>query len=1443
MAEKQLPPLDVVSPSGDPVTITSLDAGTSVAELAASLGVPSLGVDGEALDQERPVADTNAIRRGAQLTSTALASDRPDVSSGDGGTATTSAPDDGSVSFERPHRVVEVAVIAGPACSLWRELPVGRHVVGRARHADLVIADPVVEPHHALLDVDDDANVALTQLAGSVPMLVDGEPVAVATNLADGSRVTIGASLVELRIGPSRQRTAARPHGGSIAAHVTDPWRRMVWRSPDDTPAWNPTPIAPPHRGDERAGPALTSLVGAVVAALGAVVIATVMNNAMFLVFAGIGALAALSTWCVGAIAAARQRRGVRRDHRGEVERFRHDLDRLVASRRVLHERRHRRVAEVLELALDLSGDIWSIRTTPVRPPGDDPRSDVDTTIVREPALVATLGVGTARWHPPVDGHGDDAELVAAVDAAGRISRTTIPITLVDGEAIALHGSLASGRAVARSIVAQLATLVGPADWRLVVVTSTPDEWAWVDWLPHGVSAGHAVVCTADREQLAADLAANLASIDARRRTLVVTDEPTAFTTRTGPLRRMLAATGAASLVVVDTDATVPAICRRVVRSGTTGRARLLGETPASDDAVDLHVGGITIEMADRVARRLACLVDPEDDDLAAASVPTTVTFADVSGGLVSGGFAADEAPMSPDAVLARWRAGGHDPAPRTPIGWSSDGLVEIDLVRDGPHGLIAGTTGSGKSELLRSLVLGLALHVSPEHLNLVLVDYKGGSTFDACVDLPHTVGLVTDLDDGLAERALVSLGAELHRREHLLRTVGASDLAEYRSRADVHPIARLVVVIDEFAALAKELPEFLAALVDIAQRGRSLGVHLLLATQRPAGVVNDDIRANTNLRLALRLHDRADAVDVVGDPMPAAFPRGAPGRSALRLGPDELVVFQAARCTGSVETHVEGSISVAASTIASSVGTRLGARRGGGAADASASTDHVVDDGPERHDEPSELERAVHCISAAADAANLAEVHRPWLEPLPFPLPPEQSPAEGIGVVDDPAQQRRRALTWAPTDGSLALIGSLGSGTTSTLISLAASACRTHGADELHLYVVDARGDDGLGALASLAHCGGVVGITEHERLHRLFARLVGAIDRRLGGDGRGDPRSVVVMIDGWSALRSAVSHVERTQLNDLVGRVLHDGPGVGIVTVVADGATPASAALSMADRWVFHLDDPADARSLGIRLPVGDGRPGRLRIASSGLEAQVAVGAAGLAEIASRDTDPSGPPVVDTLPVVVDAAHGDGWASGVVSSGVRLMVGIGGDSLRPDGPTVPHGDPILVVGAARTGVSTTVERCVAAAAQACSSRLLRVDRRTTLDEVADVVSAATEREPVLIVIDDAHRVDDDARGTLAAVARGDHPAARLIIGARADAVRSGYGHWAREAARARCGIVMANRGGVDGDVLGVDIPRRPLVVARPGLGWIVDGGPLRQVQVAASGSVASVR
>ena len=181
-----------------------------------------------------------------------------------------------------------------------------------------------------------------------------------------------------------------------------------------------------------------------------------------------------------------------------------------------------------------------------------------------------------------------------------------------------------------------------------------------------------------------------------------------------------------------------------------------------------------------------------------------------------------------------------------------------------------------------------------PQQLNFVLVDFKGGGAFDGVRDLPHVVGVITDLDEALVERALVSLRAELERREQLFRDVGVSSYQEAVASA-AESIARLVIVVDEFATLATDYSELMTAIIDLAARGRSLGMYLVLATQRPSGVVDQKIRANTNARIALRVQDAFDSQDVVGVLDAVRIDRQAPGRAMVRIGGDRAVEVQMA--------------------------------------------------------------------------------------------------------------------------------------------------------------------------------------------------------------------------------------------------------------------------------------------------------------------------------------------------------------------------------------------------------------------------------------------------------------------------------------------------------------------------------------------------------------------
>ncbi len=234
-----------------------------------------------------------------------------------------------------------------------------------------------------------------------------------------------------------------------------------------------------------------------------------------------------------------------------------------------------------------------------------------------------------------------------------------------------------------------------------------------------------------------------------------------------------------------------------------------------------------------------------------------------------------------PAAVLTRWRA--RSPGLQTPLGVGPDGACWLDLAGAGPHALVAGTTGAGKSELLTALVLGLAVRHPPADLHVLLGDYTGGATFGALATLPHVTGLLTDLDTAATGRALASLRAELARRERVLAEVGARSIAELAVHGGASTsLPRLLVVVVEFRTLADGHPELLDALVRLAAQGRSLGVHLVLATQRPAGAVTADMRANISIRLCLRVLEATDSLDVLGDAAAAHLP-AVPGRAILR--------------------------------------------------------------------------------------------------------------------------------------------------------------------------------------------------------------------------------------------------------------------------------------------------------------------------------------------------------------------------------------------------------------------------------------------------------------------------------------------------------------------------------------------------------------------------------
>ena len=380
--------------------------------------------------------------------------------------------------------------------------------------------------------------------------------------------------------------------------------------------------------------------------------------------------------------------------------------------------------------------------------------------------------------------------------------------------------------------------------------------------------------------------------------------------------------------------------------------------------------------------------------------------------------------------------------------------------------------------------------HVPADELSFLLIDYKGGSAFAECAALPHVVGMVTDLDEQLTARALASLRSELRRRERLFAAAGASDLGEYRASAAQPALPRLMIVVDEYATLAAELPDFVAGLTGIAQRGRSLGLHLVLATQRPAGVVTADVRANCSLRIALRVTDVGDSRDVIDGPQSAAIAHDLPGRAYVWQDGTARPV-QVARSDLPDETAAARRLVV----------QQLGPWRS------------LVPCGS--NDTAASSELAAYVAAVARAASGCPRAAAPWLPPLPdavgldtLPVPPQPG-AAAIGLVDLPSSQARSPLVLDLRSGcSVLLAGAPRTGRTSALAAIALAAAGRHPPDELHIHAIDVLGDLGA-ALAGLPHCGTLA--TPADGME-----LADALLRELGAEADSDT-CALLLVDGW--------------------------------------------------------------------------------------------------------------------------------------------------------------------------------------------------------------------------------------------------------------------------------------------------------------------------------------
>jgi S-DNA-T family DNA segregation ATPase FtsK/SpoIIIE len=998
------------------------------------------------------------------------------------------------------------------------------------------------------------------------------------------------------------------------------------------------------------------------------------------------------------------------------------------------------------------------------------------------------IGTGTQRLAvrlvPPDTKPVEDLDPLCAgalrrfVRAHDSVPGLPVGINLRSFARIAVTGDPGAVRAMLRAMVGQLAVFHSPDDLRICVCASPERirQWEWIKWLPHNMhqteldAAGPVRLMNPALPQLEAMLGPEF-----RERSRFAGGSPPAALPYYAVIvdggadvqGSLLGTDGTEGAVVIDAapspdEPPAPATLRLdVTRDGVAmlsrDRAGFEVRTPVGvPDALSLAEAAA---LAKQLAPLRPAAAGSEDPLVADTTLTSLLGIAD---------------PFALNVPAAGWQPRTARGMLRVPIGTDSAGQpVELDIKESaqggmGPHGLVIGATGSGKSELLRTLVLGLALTHPPDVLNFVLVDFKGGATFLGMDKLPHVAAVITNLADELplVDRMHDALHGELVRRQELLRSAGNyASAREYTAAraagalaAELPPLPTLFVVLDEFSELLSARPEFIDLFVMIGRLGRSLGVHLLLASQRLEEGRLRGLDSHLSYRIGLRTFSAAESRIVLGVPDAYELPP-QPGSGYLKAGTEGMTRFKAAYVSGPATGRTRA-------------GPRYRVRH------------MIVPYGPgyirpeviRRQEAPDDNrgEGADSLLNVVVRqlAGQGRPAHRIWLPPLAAPptldelLPPlsvtgndgyttQDTAWRGrlravAGIVDRPFEQRRDLL-WADLSaaaGHAAVVGAPRSGKSTVARTLICSLALLHTPEEVQFYCLDFGGGT-LGALAGLPHVGGVATRLETDRVRRTVAEMEALLARRerefaqrgiesvatyramrargeLAGDGYGD---VFLVIDGWLTLRQ-----EFEQLEQPVTAIAARGLGYG-VHVLATAAKWSEFRPAIRDlfgtRMELRLGDPYEsqvARKLAANVP--EDSPGR-GITREGLHF--------LAALPRIDGQPDAASLADgvrKLVETVDTAWRGNRAPGVRllpaafpasalpapgETGARIPIGIDEAALSPvflDFGSDPH---VLVFGDTECGKSNLlalITDAIAARYAPEAARMIFIDyRRSLLD------------------------------------------------------------------------------------------------------------------------------
>lgn len=795
----------------------------------------------------------------------------------------------------------------------------------------------------------------------------------------------------------------------------------------------------------------------------------------------------------------------------------------------------------------------------------------------------------------------DDLQLIPEqmCDEYKYIERAPVICRLADTNAVGIVGSEFNRFTVMKNIVVDIAARQYYSDVSMVFVAAEEhaDRINWLRMLPNVYSDAigrRLLVCDDESknvvfEYLYKELSLRRQTKGRRNNIIVFLYDEYGF--KNHPISKFIDEAkelGVCFVFFGDRKSEIPMGCSFIIDILDGGRAALT-DTSDSSKTCEFDYPRISDENAARIVRILAPVYTEE------ISLEGTLTK-NISMFQMLNILAVDDIDLK-----ANWERSQVFKSMSAPIGVSKNGIVYLDLhdKAHGPHGLVAGTTGSGKSEVLQTYILSMAILFHPYEVGFVIIDFKGGGMVNQFRELPHLVGAITNIDGREIDRSLKSIKAELRKRQRYFAEADVNHIDKYIKKYKAgevsRPLPHLIIIVDEFAELKAEQPEFMKELISTARIGRSLGVHLILATQKPSGQVNEQIWSNSRFKLCLKVQSQEDSNEVLKSPLAAEIKE--PGRAYLQVGNNEIFELFQSAYSGAPEKQDMSNLKEFSIFSLSKSGKKTPV--------------YVQKKSKSAEDNATQLDAIVGYVRdyfSAAGLSKLPNICLPALEKrIPFPAGETDSGMQiSIGIYDAPEMQYQGKIS-LPMLGNTIMIGSTQTGKTNLLQTVVRAVAASYTPQEVNIYIADC-GSMLLRSFDGLRHVGGVACANEEEKVRNLFKMLTGEIDKRKNKlikagvssfasyieAGEKDMPLIMLLIDNVGLLRELYMADSDALLN-----ICREGVAVGIsvvATALQSNGISYKYLSSFDYKLAFYCNDPGEySFFFGSAKIKPDNNPGR--------------------------------------------------------------------------------------------------------------------------------------------------------------------------------------------------------------------------------------------------------